>query len=129
MSQLTQIILFNKVLDQFLLYIEDTFPSFSSDILLTKSTISFVRKSNPRLVVEKFNEFVLPYNKQIQDCDEHFFLNFEQNMKLNNDSMLYGLKLKSIWSNISSKDDKEEVLKKKAIIFYYFQKLLKLSYL
>lgn len=129
MSQLTRIILFNKILDQFLLYIEDTFPAFSSDILLTKSTIGFIRKSNPRLVVEKFNSIVLPYKQQIESCDEDFFLNFEKNMQLDNDSLLYGLKLKSIWANISSKDDPEEILKRKATIFYYFQKLLKMSFL
>ncbi len=124
MSQINNVIIFNKLLDQFFDFMEDKFPTFSSDIYLTKSSIDIIRKGNPRLVVEKFNEIVLPYRKQIEDCDEQFFLNFEQNIKLDNQSLLYGLKLKSIWLN--SKNE-EETLRNKATIFWYFQKLLNYS--
>ena len=53
-------------------------------------------------------------------------MNFEQNMSLDQENMLYGLKLKSLWiqnTNVS------QVLYQKARIFDYFQKLLNSSVL
>ena len=124
MSKIAQIKKFNDILDQLFNYLEDTFPFYKSDIILTKNSIHFIRKSNPRLVVEQFLEYVQPYSEQIFSCDEDFFMNFEQNMSLDQENMLYGLKLKSLWiqnTNIS------QTLYQKARIFDYFQKLLNSS--
>lgn len=121
MSKIAQIKKFNDILDQLFNYLEDTFPFYKSDIILTKNSIHFIRKSNPRLVVEQFLQYVQPYSEQIFSCDEDFFMNFEQNMSLDQENMLYGLKLKSLWiqnTNIS------QTLYQKARIFDYFQKLL-----
>lgn len=121
MSKIAQIKKFNDILDQLFNYLEDTFPFYKSDIILTKNSIHFIRKSNPRLVVEQFLQYVEPYSEQIFSCDEDFFMNFEQNMSLDQENMLYGLKLKSLWiqnTNIS------QTLYQKARIFDYFQKLL-----
>ena len=121
MSKIAKIKRFNDYLDQLFNYLEDTFPFYKSDIILTKNSIHFIRKSNPRLVVEQFLEYVQPYSEQIFSCDEDFFMNFEQNMSLDQENMLYGLKLKSLWiqnTNIS------QILYQKARIFDYFQKLL-----
>lgn len=124
MNRIAQIKIFNDLMDQFFEYMEHEFPYFRSDILLTKSSIDLIRKSNPRLVVEQFIHYICPYSTQIMECDEDFFLNFEHNMGLNKENILYGLKLKSIWLANSNKDN-ETVLRQKATIFYYFQKLLK----
>lgn len=121
MSKINQIKKFNNILDQLFNYLEDTFLFYKSDIILTKNSIHFIRKSNPRLVVEQFLQYVQPYSEQIFSCDEDFFMNFEQNMSLDQENMLYGLKLKSLWiqnTNIS------QTLYQKARIFDYFQKLL-----
>jgi hypothetical protein len=124
MNKIVQIKVFNDILDQFFTYMEDEFPYFKSDIILTKSSIDFVRRSNPRLVVEQFIQYISPYSTQIMECDEDFFLNFETNMGLDKDNLLYGLKLKSMWME-NSHQDQEKTLRQKATIFYYFQKLLK----
>ena len=124
MNKIAQIKIFNDLMDQFFEYMEYEFPYFRSDILLTKSSIDLIRKGNPRLVVEQFIQYIYPYSTQIMDCDEDFFLNFEHNMGLNKENLLYGLKLKSIWL-ANSNQDNETVLRQKATIFYYFQKLLK----
>ena len=124
MNKIVQIKIFNDILDQFFMYLEHEFEFFRSDIILTKSSIDLIRKSNPRLVVEQFLEYITPYSKQIMECDEDFFLNFEQNMGLNKESLLYGLKLKSFWLETTSQNP-DKTLRQKATIFYYFQKLLK----
>ena len=124
MNKIAQIKIFNDLMDQFFEYMECEFPYFRSDILLTKSSIDLIRRGNPRLVVEQFIHYIYPYSTQIMECDEDFFLNFEHNMGLNKENLLYGLKLKSIWLANSNKDN-ETVLRQKATIFYYFQKLLK----
>lgn len=124
MNKIVQIKVFNDILDQFFMYLENEFDFFRSDIILTKSSIDLIRKSNPRLVVEQFLEYVTPYSKQIMECDDDFFLNFEQNMSLDKDNLLYGLKLKSFWTDTSHQNP-EKTLRQKATMFYYFQKLLK----
>ena len=124
MNKIVQIKIFNDILDQFFMYLEHEFELFRSDIILTKSSIDLIRKSNPRLVVEQFLEYVTPYSKQILECDDDFFLNFEQNMSLDKDNILYGLKLKSFWVETSNQNP-DKTLRQKATMFYYFQKLLK----
>ena len=124
MNKIVQIKVFNDILDQFFNYMEDEFPYFKSDIILTKSSIDFIKRSNPRLVVEQFLQYISPYSTQIMECDEDFFLNFENNMGLDKDNLLYGLKLKSMWME-NSHQNSEKTLLQKATIFYYFQKLLK----
>jgi hypothetical protein len=124
MNKIVQIKVFNDILDQFFMYLENEFAFFRSDIILTKSSIDLIRKSNPRLVVEQFLEYVTPYSKQIMECDDDFFLNFEQNMSLDKDNLLYGLKLKTFWMDTSTQNP-EKTLRQKATMFYYFQKLLK----
>lgn len=126
MSKIIQITTFNNILDQFFDYMETEFPYFRSDLILTKSIITTVRKSNPRLVVEQFLEYMLPFEKQIIECDEDFFMNFENNISLDKDNMMYGLKLKSIW--LSNQDKKpEKILRGKATIFHFFGKLIKIG--
>ena len=123
MNKIIQIKVFHDILNQFFAYLETEFSYFRSDIVLTKSSIGIIKKCNPRLVVEKFLEYVSPYSKQIMECDEDFFLNFEKNMELNKKNILYGLKLKSFWLANAS-EDSEKTIRQKATIFYYFQKLL-----
>lgn len=121
MSKIAKIKRFNDYLDQLFNYLEDTFPFYKSDIILTKNSIHFIRRSNPRLVVEQFTQYVQPYYEEIFNCDEDFFMNFEKNMSLDQENMLYGLKLKSLWIQHTNPS---QALYEKARIFDYFQKLL-----
>lgn len=121
MNKIANIRRFNDILDQLFNYLEDTFPFYKSDVILTKNSIHFIRRSNPRLVVEQFLQYVKPYSDEIFNCDEDFFINFEENMSLDQENMLYGLKLKSLWIQNT---DATKSLYEKARIFDYFQKLL-----
>jgi len=112
MNKIIQIKIFNGILDQFFEFLEDSFPIYRADILLTKNATEFVRKSNPRLVVEQFMNQVTPYKEHIFNCDEDYFLHYNANGELI-------IKIKQIWkSNEITELDK-------AKIFYYFQKLIK----
>jgi hypothetical protein len=122
MNRIVQIKIFNDLLDQMFDFLESNFPFFKSDIILTRSTTEFIRNSNPRLVVEQFMEMVGPYRRQIFDCNEDFFLNFESNISkqvLSHDNLLAGIKIKNMW--ISSETSHNQ----KAYIWLYFQKLIK----
>ena len=124
MSKIVHIKIFNELLSQFMEYLEENFPKFKSDLLLTGTSISFIRKSNPRLVVEMFMKTVGKYSKQIEECDERFFLNFDQNLDkshLTTDNIMFGMKIKNMW--LSTDPPITDI--QKAHIWLYFQKLLK----
>lgn len=118
MSAIVYIKAFNDLLDQFFDYLSSTFPDHKSDIMLTRTCTDFIRNANPRTAVEQFIQFVGPYQIQIENCNENFFLDFEQNMPLNQNEILFGLKLKTIWLSEEMDDYK------KARIWLFFQRLL-----
>jgi 3-deoxy-D-arabino-heptulosonate 7-phosphate (DAHP) synthase class II len=122
MNKIVQIKIFNDILDQLFDYLESNFPFFRSDVVLTRSTIEFLRNSNPRLVVEQFMTHVSPYKAQIHECNEYFFLNFENNLSksdLTSDNILVGMKLKNMWISSETSDVQ------KAHLWLFFQRLLK----
>lgn len=122
MSKIVQIKIFNDILDQFLDYLDGNFKFFRSDLILIRNTMEFIRRSNPRLVVEQYMSYVGPYKKYIFDCDENFFINFDTNLKqigLTSDNIVFGSKIRNIWVSDSI------TTTQKAYIWLYFQKLLK----
>lgn len=122
MSKIVQIKIFNDILDQFLDYLDENFKFFRSDLILIRNTMEFIRRSNPRLVVEQYMSYVGPYKKYIFNCDENFFINFDTNLKqlgLTSDNIIFGSKIRNIW--LSDSITKTQ----KAYIWLYFQKLLK----
>lgn len=122
MNKIVQIKVFNDILDQLFEFLETNFVDFKSDVILARSTMEFIRNSNPRLVVEQFMTYVGRYRKYIFDCDENFFLNFDKNLpskELTVDNLLTGLKIKNIWVS------PEITEHQKAYIWLYFQRLLK----
>jgi len=122
MSKIVQIKIFNDILDQFMDYLDENFKFFRSDLILIRNTMEFIRRSNPRLVVEQYMSYVGPYKKHIFNCDENFFINFDMNLKqigLTSDNIIFGSKIRNIW--LSDSITKTQ----KAYIWLYFQKLLK----
>lgn len=120
MNKIVHIKIFNDILDQFFDYLEDNFNEIKSDLVLAKTATDFVRKGNPRLVVEQFMLNVLPYKQQIFDCDEDFFLNYETNLgdSVGQSNLIQAMKLKNLWlSGITQHQ--------KAYIWLYLQRLLK----
>lgn len=116
---LVKIKLFINTLDNLLEFLDDMFPEFKSDISVTKQAISLAKLSNPKVVVEQFMESIIPYTKHISECNEEFFLNFENLETLHPSNVVFAKRLKDIWLS--------EVLtiKDKARIWLYFQKLSK----
>jgi len=122
MNKIVQIKIFNDIIDQFFDYLENNFPYFKSDIILTRSTTEFIRNSNPRLVVEQFMNMVNPYKRQIFDCNEDFFLHFETNIssqQLTHENLLAGMKIKNMWLS------PDTTTQQKAYIWMFFQKLIR----
>ena len=118
--------IFNDILEQFLDYLENEFilTTIISEIIMTKNTILLLKNNNPKLVIEQFKILILPYSKQIYDCDEEFFINFEKNIKIEDtNNLLTCLKFKDFFTN--SNLDELKILHQKATLFYYFQNLLK----
>jgi hypothetical protein len=124
MSKLINVHIFNDLLDKFFDFLDNDFPYFRADLVLIKTTRNFIRKGNPRLIVTQFMEYIKPYSKQIYECDEDYFVNFESNCNLQHlsqDNFLLGKKIRDIWV------EKNTSQRQKATIFYYFQKLLEIG--
>ena len=122
MNKIIQIRVFNDILEQFFQYLQTNFPYFRSDLILAQSTVGFIQKNNPRLVVEQFMTHILPYKQHIFDCDEQFFLDFENNCisdETVKNNFLTCMKIKNVWSS------DEITNEKKAYIWLYLQKLIK----
>jgi hypothetical protein len=121
MSKIVQIKIFNDILDQFFDFLESNFKLFKSDIMITRSGVEFLRKGNPRMVVEQFMANVSPYKNQIYECNENFFMDFENNLKhhLDDENILVGMRIKNMWNSPNITETQ------KAYIWLYFQKLLK----
>ena len=120
MSFLVHIKVFNEILDTFLNYLENEFPVFKSDLILTRTGVEFIRKNNPRLVVEQFVDMIKPYKTQIFNCDESFFLNYKLSY-IGEETISLCTKVKDIWSCDTTTDEQ------KAHIWLFFQKLIKIS--
>lgn len=120
MNKIIQIKAFNDILDQFIDYIHVKFPVFKSDIILTKTALGLLRKSNPRMVVENLMEYILPYSKYIEECNEDFFLNTNNitNIEKTSENLAFINRIKDIW--VSDKISNHD----KANIWLYFKKLL-----
>ena len=121
MDKIYKIKVFNDTIDKFFDYLIETFPLYKSDVSLSRSSIELIRRGNPRLVIQQFIEYIEPYANKILNCDEEFFLNFDNYTDIPKEHMMYGLKLKGIWksSNISNSQ--------KAVIWLYFHKLYRLG--
>lgn len=121
MSKIVQIKIFNDILDQFLDYLELNFVYFKSDIILSRSAIEFIRKSNPRLVVEQYISTIEPYKTYIFNCNEDFFLNFDSinlsQIGFTQDDLVLISKIRNIWISSNITDNQ------KAHIWLYLQKL------
>lgn len=123
MSKIVQIKIFNDILDQFFDYLETNFVYFKSDLILSKTAVEFIRKSNPRLVVEQYMSYVEQYKKYIFNCDEDFFLNFDNinltKIGFTQDDLVLITKVRNIWVSSNITDTH------KAHIWLYLQKLTK----
>ena len=121
MNKLVEIKVFLDLLGQFFDYLEENYTMFKSDLILTRMTTNLLIKSNPRLVVEQFMDYMLPYSEHITECNDSFFLNFDNliNQDTPKNNIMFATRIKSIWIAKGTTDNE------KARIWLFFQRLLK----
>ena len=126
---------FNNQLDQFLTELRDLLPD-QVQIRVVQDKLRMVRSMSTRIVMEGFAQYVLPYQTQILNQDESFFLDNGENLVntkydeairnipaidandvSKNDVMKAFNMIKNIWSNRLSVDNKQ-------IIWNYFKVLV-----
>lgn len=121
MDHILSLKMFNELLDKFFDYLLETFPLYKGDVLLSKTSLDLIRRGNPKLVVDQFREYVSIHKREIFNCNEDFFLNFDKNCNVPSEHLMYGFKLKGIWTSTNITE------RQKAKIWLYFQKLVTLS--
>jgi hypothetical protein len=121
MNKLVETKVFFDLLGQFFDYLEENYTMFKSDLILTRMTTNLLIKSNPRLVVEQFMDYMLPYSEHITECNDSFFLNFDNliNQDTPKNNIMFATRIKSIWIAKGTTDNE------KARIWLFFQRLLK----
>jgi hypothetical protein len=121
MNKLVETKVFLDLLGQFFDYLEENYTMFKSDLILTRMTTNLLIKSNPRLVVEQFMDYMLPYSEHITECNDSFFLNFDNliNQDTPKNNIMFATRIKSIWIAKGTTDNE------KARIWLFFQRLLK----
>jgi len=121
---MTTLTAFNNQLASFLEELIDLFPK-EKQIIVMKEKIELLRKANPRLIVEGFVKYALPYREYIVNKDESYFLDLTKDNKIDDFeenkyvSLTEALNLRNLWTVMDS-DSKEAVWK-------YFQILVVLS--
>lgn len=125
MNKIEQVDLFNKFLDKFIEHLEKIAPVVIPDLIVTKTYLRTIRIVNPKLVVENFMHYLIPFKSKIKDCDEEFFLNYdydkkEASLKKEFSTIMTGFRFKKIWNSDISYEDKGRV-------FLFMNKLLDLG--
>lgn len=114
---------FNEQLLNFLNELSNLFPE---DKMLKTSyhTVEFMKKSNPREIMNLFKMYVYPYKEQILKRDESFFLNndFSDSIK-SNSTITEMFRIKTIWSSGRlCKNDKDCVWNYFKVFIYLMDK-------
>ena len=116
---------FNNQLDNFLDDLMIVCPN-EEEFGMLKNGIAIVKKTNPRLILNNFNEMIIPYKEQILLRNESFFMvkDYQEDFSTTSVSSDYiskvTNKLKTLWKSDLTNDDKDKV-------WEYFQSLLTLS--
>ena len=125
--------LFNDLLDEFLMYLENGFKKLCDETDVKKIRkyrigIQMLRKANPRMVVENFLWFAKPHKEQILARDAHYFTDNELT-SLGFDSQRHniedGVRAKHLWtSDKISKEYKDDVWDTMANLLHLAEKIV-----
>ena len=79
-----------------------------NDLKTFKKSLEFLKKNNPRKIVEIFKVYVLPYSDQIKNCDEQFFLNetYDHITEGSEAGFTITTKIKNLWPELSENNKK-----------------------
>jgi len=104
----------------FVTELENLFPE-ENDIKTYKNNLLFLKKTNPRSMVNYFKQYINPYIQYIELRDERFFLGLPYDESMGGDkySMMKAIEFKKLWGNMSEQS--------KIACWQYFEILLALS--
>lgn len=88
MAQPNFILIFNNQFSQFIDDILSIFPN-DVDILSAKNSLSLIRKTNPKLLINIWHKYVvIPYKEQINESNYNFFIekDYSQDLKKNDNA-------------------------------------------
>jgi hypothetical protein len=114
---------FNNQMDNFLDDLIIVCPN-ETEFSMLKNAIMLVKKTNPRIIINQFNEMIIPYKEQLLLRNESFFIvkDFHDDFTSVSSDYISKVtnKLKSIWESGLTNDDKVK-------IWDYFQSLISLA--
>jgi len=96
---------FNEMMEQFLDELVLTFPEEKSFVKF-QSSFSLVKKTRPRLILQKYLESISPYISHVMEKDDSFFKTHTEEIPI-----LKELNLSSIWTDELSETTKEAIWK------------------
>ena len=94
---------------------------YNKDVYVNQTAIELLIKTNPRLVLTAFDNYITPFKEQILGRDDKFFLSSEinENDLINKQLIATFNILREYWVTLSNKT--------KDTIWLYFHVLIKLS--
>lgn len=116
LSNMSNLKAFNTQLENFVNYLEQTFPNEMS-IKTYHTSMNLLKRINPRKILEVFTNYIYIYKDQINDNNSDFFMKKDYSTELQNnkDSMLQAIKFKDLWQTAIPDQQNQ--------IFRYFQLL------
>lgn len=112
---------FTNLINHFLLELTQIFPD-EKNLQCYYITVTGINKVNPRMTLDYFKYYVMPYKDLIIERNESFFIDdYEENigLGLSENSIIHGTRLKELWK-VMSNDTKVKV-------WEYFENLIKIT--
>ena len=108
---------FNQMQD----FLDDLEYSFPQETHITTAKVFFtaLKASMPDKIIDQFVEYVAPFQTQIEERDEQFFM--EDSLNVTDNYMAQAVQLKNVWKTASEKN--------KSCIWEYMSNLVKLAQL
>jgi len=110
---------FTNLINHFLLELTQIFPE-EKNLQCYYLSVTGINKVNPRMTLDYFKYYVIPYKNLIVARNESFFMeDYDENVGLNENSIIHGTRLKELWK-VMSNETKEKV-------WEYFENLIKIT--
>ena len=111
--------IFTNLMNQFLLELTEIFPD-EKNLQTYYFSVTSINKVNPRMSLDYFKYYVMPFKSLIEERNEKYFIDeeYQENVGLSENSIVHGTRLKELWK-VMSEDTKEKV-------WQYFENLIKI---
>ena len=93
---------FTNLINHFLLELTQIFPE-EKNLQCYYLSVTGINKVNPRMTLDYFKYYVIPYKNLIVARNESFFMeDYDENVGLNENSIIHGTRLKELWKVMSN---------------------------